>query len=486
MFPTRFDHFPNIKNGSIQIEINNLIYCSEIKVSNLDNLQTSIINYINESSNKFTISEFESQLNSDNFKNRIATTIDTDKISIGNITYKDETLKIEPNLSINSNVKFSSTQSSLILVNGSLQLNIASSNFYTEIPIDDSTLINLRNEINNYLASNDMVTKNDINSYLMNEMYSFFQNTKTSNDKNLLDYVYSPTYSDKSITLKLKTNIGNYKIVVYQSYSNGILATNDTICLNNIQSPSIDTPQESPEEWFTWNDDGTQITGLSTDGQTQKRIVLPSKATSITNNAFYNNKTLVSVDMSLTKITSIPNSDNPGPGTFKDCTNLVSITLPPSLIRIGYQAFIRCSSLTSITIPETVTGIDEYAFYWCSSLTSITIPDSVKSITSYVFINCNSLTSINISKNVTWIGNKAFLNCSSLTSITIPRKVTSIRSEAFNGCSSLTSITMPNSVTSIGTRVFEYVPSTCVMNVSSTWDQTLATNAGYKGVFVID
>ncbi|MDE5599398.1 MAG: leucine-rich repeat domain-containing protein, partial [Ureaplasma sp.] len=74
---------------------------------------------------------------------------------------------------------------------------------------------------------------------------------------------------------------------------------------------------------------------------------------------------------------------------------------------------------------------------------------------------------------------------SSLTSINIPDGVTTIGKYAFYNCSSLTSIKMPNSVTSIETGVFTNVPSTCVMNVSSTWDQTLATNADYKGTFNI-
>ncbi|MDE6289648.1 MAG: leucine-rich repeat domain-containing protein, partial [Ureaplasma sp.] len=262
-------------------------------------------------------------------------------------------------------------------------------------------------------------------------------------------------------TLKLKTNIGKYKFV--QSNNNDILITNDEIILNNIELSAVTTPQESPENWFTWDNSGTQITGLSDIGLNQKRIVLPSKATSIANNTFYNNKTLVSVDMSLTKITSIFNGVSNGVGTFRGSYNIISITLPPSLTLIGYGAFYSCRSLTSINIPDSVTSIGDYAFRDCSSLTSINIPDGVTSIGAYTFYNC-----------------------SSLTSITIPDSVTLIRSYTFNGCSSLTSITMPNSVTSIGTRVFTNVPSTCVMNVSSTWDRTLATNAGYEGIFVVD
>ncbi|MDE6289191.1 MAG: leucine-rich repeat domain-containing protein, partial [Ureaplasma sp.] len=153
-------------------------------------------------------------------------------------------------------------------------------------------------------------------------------------------------YFDNSIKIQLKNNIGKYKFTSYQSITNNISITNEVITLNNIQIPTNVTPQESPEDWFTWDSNGNQITGLSDVGLNQKRIVLPSKSTSITNDAFYNNKTLVSVDMSLSKITSIPNGIGDGVGTFKHCLNIISISLPPSLTSIGYGAFYNCNSLT--------------------------------------------------------------------------------------------------------------------------------------------
>ncbi len=56
---------------------------------------------------------------------------------------------------------------------------------------------------------------------------------------------------------------------------------------------------------------------------------------------------------------------------FSDCSNLISITLPLSIVSIGEQAFRDCSSLTSITIPENVTNIGSRAFEDCTSLKEI-------------------------------------------------------------------------------------------------------------------
>ena len=85
-----------------------------------------------------------------------------------------------------------------------------------------------------------------------------------------------------------------------------------------------------------------------------------------------------------------------GRWTFKDCSNLVSITLPNSLIYIEQSAFQYCSSLKSIIIPNSVRLIDWDAFSNCYSLTSITIPYSVTSLGSGAFNSCFNLTSVTV------------------------------------------------------------------------------------------
>ena len=57
---------------------------------------------------------------------------------------------------------------------------------------------------------------------------------------------------------------------------------------------------------------------------------------------------------------------------FNYCSNnLVSVTIPNSMMNIGKMAFDGCSGLTSITIPSSVTSIGYLAFSYCSGLTSI-------------------------------------------------------------------------------------------------------------------
>ena len=198
--------------------------------------------------------------------------------------------------------------------------------------------------------------------------------------------------------------------------------------------------------------DGKSVTsiGESTfkDCTNLTSITIPNNVTNIGNSAFRECESLMSITLP-NSVTSIGNN------AFCGCSSLTSITIPNGVTEIGWYAFSGCRSLTSITIPNSVTSIDYSAFSGCTSLKSITIPNSVTEIGSSVFSGCRSLTSITIPNSVTEIGSSAFSGCRSLTSIMIPNSVTSIGDYAFSGCESLTSITMPNSVTSIGDYAFE-------------------------------
>lgn len=122
---------------------------------------------------------------------------------------------------------------------------------------------------------------------------------------------------------------------------------------------------------------------------------------------------LVSIDATdLTSWTSI-DSDS-----FRNCTNLTSITLPNTITSIGEHAFRYCTNLTSINLPNTLTSIGQWAFYNCTSLTSINIPDSLWLITHGAFYGCSGLTSLTIPNTITRIDDAAFSNCSGLNSIT--------------------------------------------------------------------
>ena len=195
-----------------------------------------------------------------------------------------------------------------------------------------------------------------------------------------------------------------------------------------------------------------------------------------------------------------------GSGAFKDCTNLISVTIPASVRYIGTDAFKGCypevfvnnsdveldyeftdadyvalGSPSELVISPLYTSIAAEAFKGNTTLTRITIPASVTSIGKDAFRGCNPTTITNnsgvelnyeftnadyvllgspaelvISPLYTSIGRMAFWTCEGLTGITIPDTVTSIGDDAFYKCTGLKSIIIPDSVTTISDLAFSY------------------------------
>ena len=98
-------------------------------------------------------------------------------------------------------------------------------------------------------------------------------------------------------------------------------------------------------------------------------------------------------------------------------------------------------------IPDGTTRIEDEAFKDCTDLVSITIPDSVTEIGCSAFEGCSSLEKITIGKSVAKIGNLAFRNCTSLKSIGLLHRLVKVDDDIFDGCTSLEAINVPANAT---------------------------------------
>ena len=134
-----------------------------------------------------------------------------------------------------------------------------------------------------------------------------------------------------------------------------------------------------------------------------------------------------------------------------------------------------------VVIPESVeyegrtysvTSIGQSAFMDCTELTSVTIPPSVMEILENAFTGCSKLERVNISDLVAWckvelglrggdfIASKAFdatplwLNGEPIRELVIPEEVTDIPQLAFYGCQSLTSVYFTGPIGEIGMEAF--------------------------------
>ncbi len=136
-------------------------------------------------------------------------------------------------------------------------------------------------------------------------------------------------------------------------------------------------------------------------------------------------------------------------------SNIVSISLPDSVIYVGSSAFAHCDELSSVNLNEGLLEIRSLTFAYCDKLVDITIPNTVKTIGGGAFQWCPKLESINVPDSVTSIGPAAFLECTSLTSVSIGEGVKNILDKTFLGCTSLKEVTLGNNIETLGIRAFE-------------------------------
>ncbi len=148
--------------------------------------------------------------------------------------------------------------------------------------------------------------------------------------------------------------------------------------------------------------------------ETFSRVIVEEGVTTLGNNAFNNNPSLVSVQLPQTLISI-------GTGVFGGDGNLRDINLPDSIISIGSNAFSCCGDLTRIILPDSLTTIESGTFQSCKGLIDFTVPDSVTVIDFYAFGNCRCLENVTLPASVTRIDPDAFSECNNLQNITVVR-----------------------------------------------------------------
>ena len=83
-----------------------------------------------------------------------------------------------------------------------------------------------------------------------------------------------------------------------------------------------------------------------------------------------------------------------GNGAFKECSSIVTFSLPDGVITIGDEAFAGDSYLTSITLGSSLKTVGDFAFQDCGLLTSIYFPSTLESINGSAFYRTGSMLQI--------------------------------------------------------------------------------------------
>lgn len=149
-----------------------------------------------------------------------------------------------------------------------------------------------------------------------------------------------------------------------------------------------------------------------------------------------------------------------GLNTIKDwCfegTGLEHVDLSNTAITIINEgAFYNNKSLTSVNLPNGLKEFKNKAFQGCTSLNDIVMPSKVDTICNYVFEGCTSLSNVTLNEGCKTLGDHVFKNCP-LTSFTFPSTLSSIKEYAFEG-SRLTSADLSKTT-------LLYLPNGCFYN----------------------
>ena len=137
---------------------------------------------------------------------------------------------------------------------------------------------------------------------------------------------------------------------------------------------------------------------------------------------------------------------------FARCTNLNSILLGKSVVKVGETAFDGCTALLTIKVSEensvykcvdgslySKDGVTLVRYATGKDVTDFTVPEGVKTIGKYAFADCTRLTNVYFPAGIKIIDNYAFKGCSNLRSVAMPESLYMICKGAFFGCNRLAS-----------------------------------------------
>ena len=121
-------------------------------------------------------------------------------------------------------------------------------------------------------------------------------------------------------------------------------------------------------------------------------------------------------------------------------TNLVSISLPKTLLRIENEALYMCSKLKDLVLPENLEYMGPKSCYKLELVKKLVIPAKIKVIYQQTFGFWSALEELQLNEGLDSIGAVAFASCKKLTSVKLPQSLTAVQTNGFQNCTGLTSI----------------------------------------------
>lgn len=166
--------------------------------------------------------------------------------------------------------------------------------------------------------------------------------------------------------------------------------------------------------------------------------------------------------------------------TFRECSNLKSITLPKGLKNFGtintdwsVGGFYK-TSVWDLYVPDMETFLNLNIAQWANPFNSngslfvngellvdAIVPEGIQKIRFDCFVGCQSLKTIKFSSSVQVIESQAFADCTNLEKVQLNDEITEIGVNAFWECTNLKEINIPQNVRLLGDGGNGYVFYNC-------------------------
>ncbi len=403
------------------------------------------------------------------------------------------------------------------------QQTTALGNNYELITQDTQTLSGKTGELTNAVANKytgftaktfSQTTINENGSTTVNIYYTRNQYTLTFNSNGGDGSMNSQIFY-YGISQPLRTNTfekSGYSFSGWSEYSNGILLYSDN------QNISIETDTVLYAQWYygitvsSAKIEDLDLTELSDSFTLQITGKITNSTLVLIAQKIANSNVEITLDLSKTQGLTTISPAAEEVSIFKDCTNLVSVILPPDLNTIGSFAFYKCTNLRYVYVPDSVQTIGNRAFSYCSSLESIELNEvetigslafsycknliyasieNTKTIGTYAFYSCSNLEELHLKNievigsysfscnskltttiliNIDEIGNNSFNTCTNLSSIFVDAKT--VGSCAFRECTSLTAVTFSGNLKKINNTSSYSIFNGCTVLTSVTFQNT--------------
>jgi len=176
---------------------------------------------------------------------------------------------------------------------------------------------------------------------------------------------------------------------------------------------------------------------------------------------------------------------------FSGCTKLSTVSFPNELEAIGGGAFENCTSLLSVDLSKTKIldwvkltsttgwGLGNGMFAGCTVLKDVKLPTGITKIPDTMFVGCIALKDLSMIsfENITLIDESAFKDCISITDVKFSPNLTTINASAFENCSKLTDVVFPPSCITINDKAFS---ATAVKTIDLSGIETIGKSVFYN------